>query len=86
LAIGLAGAASTADGAAKAGTAGDEAAAVSRIAANTREPISGTAKSILQDMGVYLLGVMGESSTVHQENAVGKVACAGVRVRSAAGG
>jgi hypothetical protein len=47
LAIGLAGAAG---GAAKAGTAGDEAAAVSGIAANTSEPISDMAKSILRDM------------------------------------
>src|SRR6516225_503010 len=29
---------------------------------------------------------MGESSTVHQKDAVGQGACAGVRVRSAAGG
>ena len=50
LASGQAGAASTANGAAKAGTAGDEAAAVSGIAANTSEPISDMAKSILRDM------------------------------------
>jgi hypothetical protein len=77
LEIGPAGATRTADGAANAGTAGEAAEALSGIAANTRELISVKAKSILQDMGISLLGVKCESSTVHQENAVGKVICAG---------
>jgi hypothetical protein len=61
LAIGLAGADCTAVVAARFGTAGDEAAAVPCNAANSREPISGTAKSILQDMDGSLIGVMGEA-------------------------